>query len=54
MIRNFFITHKFTMIAAAPAADQEQTIQKNPGPPYLGDALIRGSIVYITFFRVRE
>ena len=42
------------MIAAAPAADQKQTIQKNPGPPYLGEALKRGSIVYITIFLVQE
>ena len=42
------------MIAAAPAADQEQTIQKKPAPPYFGEALRRGSIVYITIFLVQE
>ena len=47
------------MIAAAlqtvaPAADQEQTIQKKPSPPCLGEALRRDSIVYSTIFIVRE
>ena len=36
----------------APAADQLQTIQKNPCPPCLREALRRGSIVYITIFKV--
>jgi hypothetical protein len=54
MIRDFFYTPPFTMIAAAPAADQEQTIQKNPSPPDLREAMRRGSIGYITIFMVRE
>ena len=36
----------------APAADQEQTIQKKTCPPCLGEALRRGSIVYIAIFMV--
>jgi hypothetical protein len=58
MIRDFF---KHSSIyddyrrprRVAPAADQLQTIQKKPCPPCLGEALRRGSIVYITIFMVR-
>jgi len=47
------------MIAAAPqtvapAADQEQTIKKNPARRASKEALRRGSIVYSTIFMVRE
>ena len=47
------------MIAAAPEGSpprriSNKTIQKNPCPPCLGEALRRGSIVYITIFMVRE
>jgi len=59
MITDFFHTPPCTMIAAAPqtvtpAADQEQTIQKKPCPPCLGEALRRVSIEYIKIFMVRE
>jgi len=38
----------------APAADQEQTIQKNPASRTSKEALMRGSLVYSTIFMVRE
>ena len=56
----FFLTRLHVqMIAAAPkgfapAADLEQTIQKKPCPPCLGEALIGGSIKYIMIFMIRE
>jgi hypothetical protein len=34
----------------APAADLEQTIQKNLSPPCLGEVLRRGFIMNITIF----
>ena len=57
MIRDFFNTPPFTMISAAPEGSpprriSNKTIQKNPCPPCLGEALRRGSIVYITIFMV--
>jgi len=47
------------MIAAAPEGSpprriSNKTIQKKPCPPCLGEALMRGSIVYITIFMVWE
>ena len=59
MLRDFFHTPPYTMIAAAPqtvapVADQEQLIQKIPCPPFLGGALRRGSIAYIMIFMVLE
>ena len=47
------------MIAAAPqtvapAADLEQTIQKNPARRGSKEALMRASIVYNTIFMVRQ
>ena len=38
----------------APAADLEQTIQKNPARRASKEALRRGSIKYIMIFMVRE
>ena len=57
MIRDFYsqssiYDHCRRLRRVAPQRSVTKQFKKNPCPPCLGEALMRGSIVYITIFMV--